>query len=244
MPDKLSSLMRKLDYQFNDDDLLKLALTHRSKGAQNYERLEFLGDSLLGFVIADWLYREYPKLAEGKLSRMRSSLVRRESLAEVARGLGLSQYLLLGEGELKSGGFNRDSILSDTIESIIGAIYLDSSLIEARQFIVRNFKPLFAKLSEESTFKDAKSKLQEFMQKKGLALPKYEIIETTGQQHRQTFTVECSLVDSEDENGGKTTATAGSRRLAEQKSADMMLDLLHSDSTMLKTSKIKQANNG
>ncbi|MCL4137946.1 UNVERIFIED_CONTAM: hypothetical protein GTU68_020217, partial [Idotea baltica] len=183
--------MQKLEYQFDDTQLLKLALTHRSKGAKNYERLEFLGDSLLGFIVADWLFQEYPKLAEGKLSRMRSRLVRRESLAVVARSLCLSDYLILGEGELKSGGFNRDSILSDTVESIIGAIYLDSDLNNARQFIERNFKGHVASLSEDSTFKDAKSKLQEYMQKKGFSLPQYEITETSGQQHMQSFTVEC-----------------------------------------------------
>lgn len=237
--DKLAELMRQLEYQFVDTDLISLALTHRSKGAQNYERLEFLGDSLLGFVIADWLYQEYPKLAEGKLSRMRSSLVRRESLAEVARELSLSDYLILGEGELKSGGFNRDSILSDAVESIIGAIYLDSGFNQARQFIERNFKGHIASLSEESTFKDAKSKLQEYMQKKGFSLPHYEIIETTGQQHMQTFTVECSLPDSDE----RATAVAGSRRLAEQKSANMVLDMLNSESSLQQQNKLKQASN-
>ena len=122
--DKFAALMRALDYQFNDPALLKLALTHRSKGAKNYERLEFLGDSILGFVVADWLYKNYSQLAEGKLSRMRSSLVRKETLAVVARQLNLSDYLILGEGELKSGGYNRDSILADTVESIIGALCL------------------------------------------------------------------------------------------------------------------------
>lgn len=219
--------MRRLGYQFSDTALLQLALTHRSKGAQNYERLEFLGDSILGFVIADWLYHEYPKVAEGKLSRMRSTLVRRETNAEVARGLNLSDYLILGEGELKSGGFNRDSILSDTVESIIGAIYLDSDFRQARLFIERNFNPFFALLSEQNTFKDAKSKLQETMQKQGLALPKYQIIDTSGQQHMQTFTVECSLPDGDE----KAVATASSRRLAEQKSANMVLTMLSSKSS-------------
>ena len=237
--EKLAALMRKLEYEFADDQLLKLALTHRSKGAQNYERLEFLGDSLLGFVIADWLYQEHPKLAEGKLSRMRSSLVRRESLAEVARALSLSEFLILGEGELKSGGFNRDSILSDTVESIIGAIYLDSGINQARQFIERNFKDLVESLSEDSTFKDAKSKLQELMQKKGFALPQYEIIETTGQQHMQAFTVECTLPDSEE----KATATAASRRLAEQKSANMVLKSLYSQTLLQQKNKLKRACN-
>jgi len=117
--EKLDALMSKLEHRFEDKNLLKLALTHRSKNANNYERLEFLGDSILGFVVADWLYSSFPNLAEGKLSRMRSSLVRKETLANVARDLSLSDFLILGEGELKSGGFNRDSILSDTLESIL-----------------------------------------------------------------------------------------------------------------------------
>ena len=137
---ELTALMRKLDYEFNDISLLKLALTHRSKGSKNYERLEFLGDSILGFVIAESLYEKYPKESEGKLSRMRSSLVRQETLADVAKNLKLSDYLILGEGELKSGGFNRASILSDVVESLIGAIYLDADFSQANKFIQRYFK--------------------------------------------------------------------------------------------------------
>lgn len=218
--DKLDALMRKLDYEFKDSSLLKLALTHRSKGSSNYERLEFLGDSILGFVVADWLYTNYPKLAEGKLSRMRSSLVRKETLAIVARDLGLSKFLLLGEGELKSGGFNRDSILSDTVESIIGALYLDAGFNVARDFIYSHFSVQFAGISEQSTFKDAKSKLQEAMQKQSYGLPCYDIVETVGEQHEQHFTVECDLPDLLI----KAKATAKSRRGAEQTAAEQVLE--------------------
>ncbi len=217
----LDALMRKLMHQFDDVSLLKLALTHRSKHANNYERLEFLGDSILGFVVADWLYANYPGLAEGKLSRMRSSLVRKETLATVARGLNLSDFLILGEGELKSGGFNRDSILSDTVESIIGALYLDAGFDVAKTFIYRNFDSQFAGISKDSTFKDAKSKLQEAMQKRGLNLPNYEIVETQGEQHAQQFTIECELP----ELGINSRAMAASRRGAEQAAAEQVLSL-------------------
>lgn len=215
--------MRKLEHDFKDPALLTLALTHRSKGANNYERLEFLGDSILGFVVADWLYHNYSKLAEGKLSRMRSSLVRKETLAIVARDLGLSEYLILGEGELKSGGFNRESILSDTVESIIGALYLDSGFDVASHFIHNKFKAQFAGISEQSTFKDSKSKLQEAMQKQGYALPNYDIVETHGEQHEQAFTVECDL----DGLGIRGQATAKSRRGAEQEAAERVLDIFN-----------------
>ena len=232
--DKLSALMRKLDHEFNDIALLKLALTHRSRGAHNYERLEFLGDSILGFVVADWLYSHYPQLAEGKLSRMRSSLVRKETLAVVARSLNLSEYLILGEGELKSGGFNRESILSDTVESIIGALYLDAGFEVASSFIYRNFQELFDGISSQSTYKDAKSRLQESMQKQGYALPCYQIIETAGEQHDQEFTVECVLRELK----LKSSATARSRRGAEQAAAEQVLnDFQHSAHNKLRKAK-------
>ena len=218
--DRLAALMRKMDYEFVDQSLLVQALTHRSKGSENYERLEFLGDSILGFVIAEWLYQSYPKLAEGRLSRMRSSLVRKESLAKVARQMELSDYLILGEGELKSGGFNRDSILSDTVESLIGAIYLDSDLKYARAFILAKYEPLFDTLSQRSSFKDAKSSLQENMQKRGLQLPQYDIIKITGEAHKQEFTISCELPGLE----MSEKASASSRRLAEQKVAKLLLE--------------------
>ena len=213
--------MQKIGHEFADPALLRLALTHRSKGSHNYERLEFLGDSILGFVVADFLYKKYSQLAEGKLSRMRSSLVRKETLADVARELGLSDFLILGEGELKSGGFNRDSILSDTVESLIGAIYLDANFAKASAFIYSHFAPQFDSISLESTFKDAKSKLQEAMQKYGLPLPDYVVVDAQGEHHEQEFTVKCSLAELDI----VTHATAKSKSKAEQNTAAQALQL-------------------
>lgn len=218
----LALLQRRLELEFSDLTYLELALTHRSRGADNYERLEFLGDSILGFVIANWLYHQFPEQSEGKLSRMRSSLVRKETLAKVAREIGLGEFLILGEGELKSGGFRRDSILADTVESVIGAIYLDQGFDAAKEFILSRFAELMASTTPASTYKDAKSRLQEAMQKRSMSLPSYTIVATSGQQHQQKFTVSCKL----NELPIEATATAGSRRSAEQKSAALALKLL------------------
>ena len=226
--DILPALMRKLNFEFRDTSLLKLALTHRSKGSINYERLEFLGDSILGFVVAEWLYNNFPEVTEGQLSRMRSSLVRKETLAEIARELGISEYLILGEGELKSGGFNRDSILSDTIESLIGAIYLDANLMAATEFVYLHFGEHFDGISGRQNFKDYKSRLQETMQKNGFELPIYEIIKTEGEQHNQYFTVECVLSESQ----LSSKSTARSRRLAEQQAAEKVLNKYLTDNNV------------
>lgn len=230
MVNKMLALQRKLAYQFSELELLRLALTHRSKGALNYERLEFLGDSILGFVVADFLYSKYPTLAEGKLSRMRSSLVRKETLADVARSLQLSDHLILGEGELKSGGFNRDSILADTVESLIGAIYLDAGFSPASEFIYRNFSSQFENISGESNYKDPKSRLQEAMQKRSLALPIYTILQAQGEQHDQEFTIECVL----EELNLSAQATAKSRRSAEQQAAEFVLELYQAEAQSAK----------
>ena len=222
MTKKLSRLESKLDHKFSDQSLLQLALTHRSRGAQNYERLEFLGDSILGFVIAQWLFEYFPEQSEGKLSRMRSSLVRKETLAVIARQLNLGDFLILGEGELKSGGYQRESILADAVESIIGAMFLDAGVEVAQRFIIHNFKDFLNTITPQKSFKDAKSRLQEAMQKRGFSLPKYSIVSTAGQQHEQLFTVSCKLNNLPLEG----EATAGTRRLAEQKSAAKVLELL------------------
>lgn len=216
----LSRLSKTLGHVFSDEELLRLALTHRSKSAKNYERLEFLGDSILGFVIAEWLFNEFDELSEGKLSRMRSSLVRRETLASVARTLQIGDALILGEGELKSGGFDRDSILADAVESIIGAIYLDAGFLAAEKFIHTHFKSLMHQTTELKSLKDPKSRLQELMQKMGYRLPSYQIIDTQGQHHNQLFTVECRL----DELPYTAKATAKSRRQAEQMTAEEILN--------------------
>ncbi len=219
---KLPALTRSLGYEFADQALLELALTHKSLGSRNYERLEFLGDSLLGFSVADYLYRRFNTSSEGKLSRMRSSVVRRETLAEVARRLELGKYIQMGEGELKSGGYQRDSILADTLEALIGAVYLDGGTVPATKLIHRHFEPVLEALNTGTNYKDAKSLLQEALQAKGLALPRYEVVETEGSAHRQTFVVECTI----DETGKSARAAGTSRREAEQSAALALLGLL------------------
>jgi ribonuclease-3 len=171
-------------------------------------------------VMAEELYHRYPDLGEGKLSRMRSTLVRRESLAAIARELSLPEFVILGEGELKSGGFNRDSILADCVESIIGAVYLESDLAQAKRVVLTLYKTQLEDLSPNVTHKDAKSRLQETLQKKGLALPKYRILKVFGKQHDQTFTVSCSVGELD----LSVEATAKSSRKAEQAAAKLMLE--------------------
>ena len=217
---KAAALMRLLGHEFSDSSLLSLALTHRSRSAVNYERLEFLGDSILGFVVANWLYENFPSLAEGRLSRMRASLVRKETLAKVARDMSLSDFLLLGEGELKSGGFNRDSILSDSVESLIGALFLDAGLESAEHFIRQRFASYMQEVSEHSSHKDAKSRLQESMQKHGFELPVYEILEVHGEHHQQVFTVRCQIQQLSLES----QSVDRSRRGAEQSAANDILN--------------------
>ena len=221
----LEQLQQRIDYQFRDPELLKLALSHRSCGAKNNERLEFLGDSILSLVISDFLYQKFADSREGDLSRMRSQLVRAESLAEVARSLNLGSELFLGQGEMKSGGHRRDSILGDTVEALIGAIYKDSSLEESRRCVLNWFKDLLAIAEEAKPSKDAKTSLQEFLQQRGHALPQYRVIETGGEAHCRLFTVSCKidLLDRE------FTATASSRRKAEQLVAEKFLATLEID---------------
>ena len=220
----LKALSKNIGYEFSELSLLERALTHRSKNKNNYERLEFLGDSILSFVISDWLYRSFDNLGEGKLSRMRASVVCKESLAEVARSLNLSDYLILGEGEMKSGGFNRDSILSDAIEGIIGAIYIDSGFEQSKAFILRFFQKQLEQLEPEVVYKDSKSQLQEVLQKRGLDLPMYSVVETTGEQHQQCFRVQCEIKALE-----KVFYSKGSnRKEAEQKAAAQAVEAISS----------------
>ena len=224
--DKLDSLSILIGYQFKDKNLLKQALTHRSKNKVNYERLEFLGDSILSFMVSGFLYDKFPDLGEGRLSRMRASLVCKESLAEVAREIGLGDYLILGEGERKSGGFNRDSILSDAIEGIIGAIYIDSrreaAYSKSIHFIQKFFTTKFESLKPNDGYKDNKSQLQEFLQKRGYELPAYEVIDTQGEAHQQTFDVKCYLPSLEIE----FFASGTNRKEAEQIAAALAIDHL------------------
>ena len=213
---------QRIQYQFSDLELLKLALSHRSMGSNNNERLEFLGDAVLGLVVADFLHQQFDKVNEGDLSRMRSYIVRAESLAQVAKDLELGSQLLLGQGEMKAGGHRRDSILGDTVEALIGAIYLDSGLDEARNAVLRWFATLLNAAEKIRPIKDPKTSLQEFLQQRGHALPQYRLIDTGGEPHNRLFTISCKidLLDRE------FTATASSRRKAEQMVAEKFLATL------------------
>lgn len=210
-----------LDYQFKHLDLLEQALTHRSYSAdKNNERLEFLGDSVLSLVITQHIYQRQPEADEGELSRIRSSLVNQEALARVARDIGLGDYIYLGGGELKSGGFRRSSILSDTLEAIIGAIYLDSGFGPAQDTILFLYRDYLLTLPDTDTLKDAKTRLQEYLQSRQLGLPEYKVIKTVGKSHDQVFTVNCSITSLKLEYSGE----GSSRKKAEQDAARKTLD--------------------
>ena len=221
MPD-LDRLQQKLGYRFNDISWLKLALTHRSKSKLNYERLEFLGDSFLGFVISDCLYKQFPKEPEGVLTRLRASIVKQKSLATVAKEFGFSEFLILGAGEGRSGGHQRDSTLSDVLEAIIAAIYIDGGIIPARTFIETTFATKLDSLDPSIQLKDPKSQLQEWLQKLRLEVPEYQVVEIIGKDHDQIFEVECITVMSSEIFNGR----GSSRRIAEQKAAKKALEKL------------------
>jgi len=218
----LSKLMKQIEYCFKDEALLLNALTHRSVGQHNNERLEFLGDAILGMVIADELFHRFPECAEGEMSRLRASLVKGATLSELARNLSLGDYLKLGPGELKSGGFRRSSILADAFEAILAAVYLDSDLETCRDLILRQLATRLDKVSPENIGKDPKTQLQEYMQARRLPLPSYDVTEVTGKAHAQTFTVECKVDD-----GDSVTAVGSSRRKAEQAAASQLLEQLN-----------------
>ena len=220
MANNIGQLQKRLGYQFIDPDLLTLALSHRSVAAENNERLEFLGDSILGLVVTDFLYREFPQAREGDLSRMRSHIVRGESLAEVAKQLALGPDLLLGSGEMKSGGHRRDSILGDTVEALIGAVYLDRGIEAAREIVIAWFKSFFDSALQAQPVKDAKTALQEWLQHRNKPLPDYQLVSTGGEAHSRLFTVSCKIAAVE----AAMTATASSRRRAEQMVAEQLLE--------------------
>ena len=222
MQNSLYSLQQDLNYFFSDLGLARKALTHRSADKLNNERLEFLGDSLLGFVIAETLFETYPAASEGELSRMRSSLVNKSALATIARALNLGEYISLGSGEIKSGGKQRDSILADALEALIAAIYLDGGIAPCKQLIRAWSSALSATEESVQTLKDAKTQLQELMQAKGLALPEYLVQKTTGEAHQQTFYVKCHVELLEQAYLG----VGGSKRIAEQDAARKVLDEL------------------
>jgi ribonuclease-3 len=224
MKPSLGRLQKAIGYCFQDEGLLARALTHRSASGQHNERLEFLGDALLGAVVARRLYLQFPELDEGALSRLRSRIVKGTHLAVVARDLGLGDYLRLGEGELKSGGFRRESILADAMEALIGAVYCDGGQEAAEALIERLFGSRMAALRAEDARKDPKTELQERLQGRGLPTPDYEVLSTTGAEHNQLFEVECKVSAA-----GKdlvTVARGHSRKKAEQAAAQSMLELL------------------
>ncbi len=204
-------------YTFDNPELLRTALRHRSAGKPHNERLEFLGDSLLGAVVAEWLYQNHPDLDEGDLTRMRSRLVCGDSLTHLARDLQLGQYIQLGPGELKSGGHRRDSILADAFEAVIAAIYLDSDFNTMRKWLLARIEPVAEQRLRERPLKDAKTRLQEWLQQYGRPLPEYELVAEEGPEHRRIFHVLCRV------EGAEEQASGSSRKRAEQQAAEQML---------------------
>jgi ribonuclease-3 len=208
-----------IDHEFSDPELLSEALTHRSHSTQNYERLEFLGDAVLNFVIASELFHVRPDENEGSLSRLRSRVVRGETLARVARRIGLGDHLQMGEGELKSGGFLRDSILADALEAVFGAVYLDGGFDAASRVIRATFDEVVQSLPDAESLKDAKTRLQEWLQARSRPLPVYTLVREEGAEHAKRFHVACRL----DDTGYEAQATGTSRRKAEQEAAAAVL---------------------
>jgi len=215
----LAELERRLGHTFSKPDLARQALTHRSFGTPHNERLEFLGDSLLNCSVATLLYERFPKLPEGDLSRLRAALVNQRSLAEVAIELGLGERLRLGEGELKSGGFRRPSILADAVEALLGAVFLDAGFDATRTAVERLLASRLESAENQPVDKDPKTALQELLQGRGLALPRYAVQKTEGEAHDQTFIVECRV----DDLGISASGTGASRRAAEQAAAESVL---------------------
>lgn len=213
---KSERLQPALGHGFGRPELLRQALTHRSFGSPHNERLEFLGDSVLNCVVAAALYKSFDALKEGELSRLRASLVRQETLADIARGLALGDFLQLGEGELKSGGARRPSILADALEAIFGAIYVDAGFDAARNAIERLYAPAMARIDPEDTGKDPKTALQEILQGRHLSLPRYALLAARGEAHAQEFDIECVIQELDI----RTTGSGASRRIAEQQAAE------------------------
>jgi ribonuclease III len=218
-------LRAQLHYEALDLALFRAALTHRSASGPNNERLEFLGDAVLNLVIAHQLYQAFPAAAEGDLSRLRARLVSREPLAEVATSLGLGAVLQLGSGELKTGGFRRESILADALEALCGAMFLDRGLAAAQAVIERLFAAHLAALPEPAALKDAKTRLQEYLQSVSLGLPHYTVLDIQGEDHAQTFRVSCEVPAL----GLRVEGSGSSRRRAEQEAAGRLLERLAVD---------------
>lgn len=218
----LDRLCRVINYDFTNKELLKQALSHRSAGKNNNERLEFLGDSILNMVIATALFNKFPEESEGNLSRLRAYLVKGETLASIALNIGLGDYLILGQGELKSGGFRRESILADSLEAIFAAIFLDSNIEQSQSTILNLFNDLLIDDLLANKIKDAKTQLQEYMQSKKLPLPIYNLTKVVGNEHEQKFYITCSIpsIDATAKGHGST------RRRAEQSAATKLLSML------------------
>lgn len=221
-PHNLDRLQRALGYTFQEESLLIRALSHRSVGKANNERIEFLGDSLLNFFIAEALYEKFPHSPEGDLSRLRAYLVKGETLAEVARDFDLGDYLLLGGGEMKSGGYRRDSILADTVEALIGAIYLESGIDVSKQCTLLWYASRLEKVDLLAIKKDSKTRLQEYLQKLRKSLPTYTVTNEFGDMHARQYSVECRIDISEE----VFSASASSKRLAERMAAEKALAFL------------------
>lgn len=219
---QLHLLERALGYKFAGRGLLQQAVTHRSYGTPHYERLEFLGDSMLNCVVAAQLYARFPTLREGDLSRLRANLVRQDTLHKIADRLKLGDFLQLGEGELKSGGFRRPSILADAFEATLGAIFLDGGFASVEAVIVGLYAELFDSIDPRNTGKDAKTVLQEVLQGRHMSLPVYALLSTHGEAHAQKFEVECSLPELKI----RTTGIGNSRRAAEQEAAKAAIALI------------------
>jgi len=215
-------LERRLGHAFTDPQLMRQALTHRSHGGADNERLEFLGDGILNCVVAVLLYESFPRINEGGLSRLRARLVRQESLALIAQNLGLSDHLLLGEGELKSGGFRRPSILADTLEALVGAVFLDAGFEAARQVVGSLMGDAIAGLDPKAEDRDPKTRLQEVLQSRRISLPVYRVLATRGAAHEQQFEVACEISTFQI----SAVALGSSRRAAEQLAAEQALQQL------------------
>lgn len=222
MTSSRTALLRALGRRFSDETLLDLALTHRSVGGRNNERLEFLGDALINACVADALYRRHGELEEGDLSRLRASLVNQEALAEVARELDLGSYLSLGPGELKSGGHRRASILADALEAVIGAVFLDAGFEAAHGVVLKLLESRLAAPLSAEALKDSKTRLQEVLQARDLPLPVYAVESVRGEPHKQTFRVSCSVQSLDI----RTEGEGGSRRNAEQEAARQALECI------------------
>ena len=216
---RTAALEQRLGHRFADRSLLERALTHRSRGAENNERLEFLGDGVLGCAVAEELYRRFPDLSEGKLTRLRASVVREEALAQLATALGLGELLHRGEGEISNASAPQQSMLADAMEAVFGAVFVDGGYEAARKAVLLALGERIAELDPERVAKDPKTQLQELLQGAHRPLPEYRVRAVQGEAHRQSFEVECMLPDS----GVRATGTGGSRQKAEQEAAQEIL---------------------